>query len=290
MISIIITSFKEPGTIGTAIEAVLKNNIKEKIEVIVAAPDKETAAVVKKYKKVQYFKDPGKGKSFALNLLFKKVKGNILILTDGDVFVNTSLQKIVDAFKDPKVGCVSGRPVALNKKSSMFGYFSHLLLDAGAHSIRSDLNKQNKFLECSGYLFAFRNTIKAIPTDVAEDAHIPFMFWKQGFKVRYVPEVKVFVKYPNNLKDFIKQRIRTATSHQKLKKYNKDFPHVKGFWNELRLGTFRALAYPSTCKEFLWTLCLFPLRLYIWLAVFLQTKVFKNQYTDAWERVESTKN
>ena len=178
----------------------------------------------------------------------------------------------------------------LNKKNNMLGFWSHLLADAGAHKVRRDLDLNDQFLECSGYLFAFRNTIKSIPTDVAEDAHIPYLFWKQGYKIKYVPEAKVFVKYPNNLKDFIKQRVRTAKSHEKLKKYSKEFPHVKSFWNEIRLGTCKALIYPSNFKEFLWTLCLFPLRLYIWLVVFFQTKVFKKQYTDAWERVESTKN
>ena len=288
MISIIITAFKEPQTIGKAIEAVLKNKVKA--EIIVAAPDKETAAVVKKYKQVKYFKDPGKGKSYALNLLFKKAKGEILILTDGDVYINqTAIKTINNAFKDKKVGCVTGRPIATNNKNTMLGFWSHLLLDAGAHRIRNTLSKQNKFLECSGYLFAFRNKIKKIPTDVAEDAYIPYLLWKQGYKIKYLPEAKVFVKYPNNLKEFIKQRVRTAKSHETLKKYAKDFPRVKSFWNEVFLGIGKALAYPKNLKEFIWTLLLFPTRLYMWFIVFLQTKIFRKTYKDAWERIESTK-
>ena len=62
MISIIITSFKEPKT-GKAIESFLNQKIREKHEIIVSAPDIETQNIVKRYKQVKLFKDPGKGKS-----------------------------------------------------------------------------------------------------------------------------------------------------------------------------------------------------------------------------------
>ena len=42
MLSIIITSFHEPRTIGKAIESFINQDIREKYELIVAAPDKET--------------------------------------------------------------------------------------------------------------------------------------------------------------------------------------------------------------------------------------------------------
>ena len=94
MITIIITSFKEPQSVGKAIEAVLANKIKEKYELLVAAPDKETGAVIqsysRKHKQVKYFKDKGRGKANALNELFQRAKGDILILTDGDVFMSTN--------------------------------------------------------------------------------------------------------------------------------------------------------------------------------------------------------
>ena len=290
MISIIITSYKEPRTVGKAVEAVLASKFKEKREVIVAAPDAETAKVIKTYKQVAYFKDPGKGKSYALNQLFKKAKGDILVLTDGDVFFDTNtIAKLIAQFKDKKVGCVTGRPVATNKKTTMLGYFSHLLVDAGAHAIRGKLDKEGKFIEGSAYVLAMRNEVKHIPTDVAEDAIIPYLLWKKGYKVKYAPKAKVYVKFPETVKDFIKQKVRTAKAHSKLEQYAPDFPRVKGFWNEIKFGTVRALAYPRNIKEFFWTLFLFPLRLYIWIRVGIDTRVKQKEYTDAWDRVESTK-
>ncbi|MBI1972809.1 glycosyltransferase family 2 protein [Candidatus Woesearchaeota archaeon] len=294
MITIIITSFKEPHSVGKAIEAVLANTLKEKYELLVAAPDKETAQVIRsytrRYKQVIYFKDKGRGKANALNELFQRLKGDLLILTDGDVTVDThSLHPLINAFTDERVGCVTGRPVAINSRSTLLGYFSHLLVDAGAHRIRQDLDRRGAYLECSGYLFAFRNKIKKIPTDVAEDSIIPYLLWKQGYGVRYVPEAKVFVKYPANLKDFVKQRVRTAKSHETLWRYASDMPRVKTFSNELIFGLLRAFGYARSLKEFFWTFCLLFVRLYIWYRVFYEIHVHKIHYADNWERITSTK-
>ena len=295
MISIIINSFKESHLVGKAIESILNNKIKEKYELIVAAPDEETAEIIKKYarkyKQIKYFKDKGQGKVNALNQIFKITKGSILILTDGDVYVSdNAIEEILNEFRDKKVGCVSGHPVSTNDKNKMLGYFSHLLFDAGAHNIRKLRNKNNQFLECSGYLFAFRNNgiIKKLPTDVAEDSITPYYFWKQGYKIRYAENALVHVKNPTNLKDFINQRKRTIGSHAKLKKYAPDFPKVKSFCNEIKYGLIWALSYPTNLKEFIWTLLLFPIRLYTWF-VYYTEHMFNKEYKDKWERIGSTK-
>src|SRR3990167_5285514 len=128
MISIIVTAFKEEKTIGKCVESILSQNLKEKYEIIVACPDEETKKIALSYKGVKHFQDPGKGKSFALNLLFKKVKGDILIFTDGDVYLGkNAINEIIEKFQDPKVGFVGGRVVSQNEKTSMLGYWSHLL-------------------------------------------------------------------------------------------------------------------------------------------------------------------
>ena len=296
MISVIITSFNEAGIIGRAIEGILSNDFKQKYELIVAAPDTDTQKVVerysKKHKHIKYFKDQGRGKANALNELFKIVKGDVLVLTDGDVVVGRhALKPLLDMFAEKIVGCVSGRPVATNPKRMMLGYFSHLLLDAGAHRIRAEQDRKEGFIECSGYLFAFRNgLVKEIVTDVAEDTVIPYLIWKQGYRIRYAPSARVYVKYPMNLRDFIRQRKRaTAGSHAKLTKYYPDFPKVKTFWNEVRKGSLWALRYPRTFEELSWTFLLFFIRLYIWFSYYFEASVRKKEYGDAWERIESTK-
>jgi len=295
MISIIITSYKEPKTIGKAIESFINQKTKHKYELIAAAPDKETLEVIeeyaKKYKQVKLFKDPGKGKTFALNLILPKLKGEIIILTDGDVFVsNNSINELVEPFKDKKVGCVTGYPVSADDRKTMFGYWSHLLCYA-AHRLRLKRDKKDKFLECSGYIWAFRNNvIKKIPRETAEDTIVPCLFYLKGYKIKYVPESKAYVKFPTVFRDFVEQKKRTAKGHETLGRYVdvKKIPRMKTLKNEIFEST-ELLSFPQNMTEIIYTLLLVPLRLYIWMLTFFHLRVKKNFYVDAWKRIETTK-
>jgi len=296
MISIVITSYKEPETIGRAIEAFLNQKIKVEYEIIGVAPDKETSDVIKSYskkhKEVKYLKDPGKGKMYALHMVFEKVKGDILILTDGDVFVGeNSIEEILGTFKNKEVGCVGGHPVPVNSRKSMYGYWSHLLC-YGANLARIKRSKKGKYFTCSGYLFAFRNGIlKEFPRDVPEDAYIPFFFMKRGYKIKYLSDARVYVKYPENFKDWLEQKKRISKAYENLKKVTIDgeyVPKMKSFTKELLEGPGIALRYSKNLREFVWTFLLIFARLYMWGLTFLEMKKGK-KHTDGWKVVESTK-
>jgi len=293
-LSIIITAFKEPN-VDKAIDAIVKQNIPYEYELIVAAPDDATKHVVerfnKNYKQVRFFKDPGRGKSFALNLVMQKLFGDIIIMTDGDVCLGeNSIKELVRPFENPKIGVATGRVVSINERDNMLGYWSHMLCDAGAHSIRQELHDKAEFIECSAYLMALRaNIIGEFPLDVAEDAYIPYLFHKKGYRIAYAPNAHVLVKWPTNFKDWVKQKVRTAKAHETLDKYAPDFPRVKSFKNELLQGWHRALSYPQTTKELAWTFPLFVARLYVWANVIADTKLKNKHYQDAWDRVSSAR-
>jgi poly-beta-1,6-N-acetyl-D-glucosamine synthase len=295
MISIVITSFKEPDTIGKAIESIISQDINYDYELVVSAPDIETLKVAAKYKRknprIRLVRDRGKGKSYALNLIFSKLKGDVFILTDGDVYVsNGSINNIMKHFEDRKIGCVAGRPIPQEDKSNQYGYWANFLFDA-AHDLRSRLYKDGKFLECSGYLWAFRNNIiDDLPLDVAEDSVMPYFFWEKEYKIGYEEKAKVFVRNVDNWEDWIKQKTRTSKAHETLGKYvNLEIARkTKSFSNEIK-GLKYLFSYPNSLLEFYWTLKLIVSRLVMWAKVFYDTKVKGKQYTDAWERVDSTK-
>ncbi len=295
MISIVITSYKEPKTIGKAIRGFINQKIKEEYELIVSAPDKETLEVAKRYsnknKQIKIFQDPGKGKTYALNLLLPKLKGEIILLTDGDVYVSeNSVSKILEEFKDKTVGCITGHPISTNSRHNIFGYWSHLLCYA-AHKLRLKRNSKNQFLECSCYLWAFRNKIIGkIPKETAEDTIVPILFWKKGYTIRYLPDAKVYVKYPSNLCDFISQKERTSKAHETLSRYVniKNVSRMKSLKNEI-LGCYFLFPYAKNIKEIFWMFLLFPLRFYIWMLAFFHRYIRKNLKVDSWESVKSTK-
>ncbi len=293
-IFLVITAFKEKK-IGKAIEAALNQKTKYEYDIVVSAPDKETLDIArvyeKKYNRIKIFKDPGKGKSYALNLLFKKLDSDILILTDGDIWISSnSVEEIAKKFSDPEIGCVGGRPVPVEKKTNKYGYWANFLFDA-AHRIRKKASENYEFLECSAYLFAFRKKIiKQIPLDVAEDAIIPYYFWENGYRIGYAENAEVYLTNAHNWKDWIKQKIRTSKAHEKLSKYvnTSITPRVKTFWNEGR-GVLWAFRYLNNIKELIWTFELVFARLYMWIKVYIDTKFFGKEYGDSWERVESAR-
>ena len=290
MISIIITAYKEPKTITKALKIISKQ-ISKKDEIIVVCPDDETEKAAKKFK-IRVIKDKKIGKPAALNLAFRKARGDILILTDGDVYISdNAVKEILKSFKDKKVGVVSGRPISINTRNTMLGFWSHLLTDIGAHETRTLLREKNKFIVCSGYLMAIKNNlIKRIPENsLSDDAVISNLIYSKGYKTAYAPKAMVFVKYPTNIKDWLKQKRRSAGGYLQIKNLTNRKDEMRSFFRE-SLGIFRVLKYPKTIKKFYWTFILIFVRLYLWLVIFIDIKIQKKEFSKIWKRVESTKN
>ncbi|MCX7778806.1 MAG: glycosyltransferase [Patescibacteria group bacterium] len=229
MVSIVVTTYREKKTLTKSIRLIVDENI-ENYELIVVGPDRETEEIVQDfqitYPQIRYIKDKGRGKPAALNLAFKEAKGEILVLTDGDVFIEKgAIKKLLQHFKDKKIGAVSGYPISINSRNNLFGYWSHFLTTA-AHLLRQKKSKRGEYLVCSGYLYAFRNTIiEKIPEEtLVEDSIISQTIWQKGYKIIYEPEAKVYVKYPDNLSDWLKQKIRTTGGYiQKIQNYKLKF-------------------------------------------------------------------
>lgn len=298
MIYIIITSYKEPKATLRAIKAFLSQDIGQDFRIIVSDPFQETKDFLKqniKDKRVGFFLDPGEGKSYALNLLLSKLYSenteDIIILTDGDVFVSSnSVKEILKAFENKEIGCVTGKPVSVDSRGTKYGFWSHFLF-AGIDKVRKELSAEKKFFECSGYLFAIRNSVvKEFPLETSEDSIIPYLFWKKGYKIKYVSEAEVYVKNPSTWKDWINQKIRNIKGHENLSKIAPGMPRTKSLWNEVKYGWYFLFVYPKNIKEFFWTIQLFFARLYIYLKAFKDIRKQK-AYSDGWREteIESTK-
>lgn len=298
MINIIITSYKEPQVTLRAVQTFLAQDIKEKFKIIVVDPFPEVEQFLKKQIKsenFEFFLDPGEGKSYALNILFQENatqdKNDIFILTDGDVYVSkNAVSEMMEKFSDSTVGCVTGKPVSIDDKNTKYGYWSHFLF-AGIDRVRKKLSKEKKFFECSGYLFAIRNSvIFDFPLETSEDSIIPYLFWKKGYRIEYAENAEVYVKNPSNWKEWLTQKIRNIKGHENLNKIAPDMPRTKSFFNEIKHGWFFLFYYPKSLKEFFWTIELYFARLYLYIKAFSELRK-KKSYKDGWRetKIESTK-
>lgn len=290
-LSIIITARREKQTIRRAIEAFLSQMMSLKYELLVVSPDQGTLKMARQYGKDSHVKaveDADRGKPSALNQAFKLARGVIVILSDGDVFIEqNAIGELLELLKDEKVGIVSGRPVSLNSKNTILGYWSHLLTDV-ADKIRKERADRGKFIDCSGYLLALRRKLvdRVPPRALAEDALISQLVWQRGFLTAYAPEAKVFVKYPTHYRDWLRQKIRSAGGTQQV--FWKDVPKMRSFNQEVR-NIWRVFSYPKTAKEFFWTILLLLARIDLWLRILLRVKIQKESRRKLWVRVESTK-
>jgi cellulose synthase/poly-beta-1,6-N-acetylglucosamine synthase-like glycosyltransferase len=289
MIDIIITSYNEPQATLRAVNVFLSQKIKQDFRIIVVDPFPEVEKFLKKNiksKKFHFFLDPGEGKSYALNLLFQEYassnKEDLFIMTDGDVYVSdNTLQEIIEAFKDKEIGCITGKPVSLDSTNTKYGYWAQVAFK-GIDKVRKRLSAQRKFFECSGYLFAIRKgVILDFPMETSEDSIIPFLFWKKGYKIKYVEKAEVYVKNPDNWKDWLAQKVRNIKGHENLNKIAPDMPRTKSFFNEIKEGFLFTLTQPRSLKQAVWTVKLYFARLYLYLKAFKELKKQKT-YQDGW--------
>ena len=301
-LSVIITAFQEAATIGQAIEAFLAQ-LPEQAELIVVCPDPDTTVVVDSYAErttkassaVRHVADPQRGKPTAVNAGLEAAIGELVVLSDGDVLVDeNALDLLLAPFADPQVGAVSGHPISVNPRDTMMGFWSHLLTDA-IHRMRLKRDRQERFLLCSGYLFAFRRRlIERVPEDaLAEDAVISHRIAQQRCgsgpcRIRYAPEADVYVRYPTSYSDWLRQKVRSAGGYAQ-EYVRESSVRMRSAWLELITGARMALAYPRNPREFLWTVFLFAARLHLWLLVLIRVRLLKRPFDRLWTRVESTK-
>ena len=293
MVSVLLTSYREPNTVGRAIAALLPQ-LPPEGELLAIAPDEPTIAVIRAWMaqdaRVRHLQDAQQGKPSALNLGLAAARHEIVVLTDGDVEVQPgALAALLAPFGDPQVGAVSGRVVSVSPRGTLLGYWSHLLVDA-AHDARQRRAARGAFLLCTGYLFAYRRRlVPTVPTDaLAEDAVISHRIAEQGFRIAYAPQAVVHVKYPSTYRDWLLQKVRSAGGYAQ-PYITRSTVKMRSAWLEVRDGAWFALTYGRTPREHLWTLLLFAARLHLWLLVYWRVRVRRLPLTTLWQRVRSTK-
>lgn len=152
------------------------------------------------------------GKSSAINLFLAEASSPIMVVISGDVIPALgTIEKLVVAFTDPKVGATGGRPVPVNSEKTFMGFAVHLLWRL--HHRMAMISPK------LGEMIAFRKLMDSIPADSAVDeASIEAIVRSHGLNLRYIPDAIISNKGPLNLKDFIKQRRRIQNGHLWLQK------------------------------------------------------------------------
>jgi cellulose synthase/poly-beta-1,6-N-acetylglucosamine synthase-like glycosyltransferase len=312
-LTVIINSWDEPSTIGKAIKCIADptySGIPEDFELIQISPDDPTISAGQKVanelklgNKFIALMDPKKGKPFALNMALQKASGEIVIMTDGDVYFGpNTVSALLEPFENEKIGGVTGCEYSQDDKSTMLKYFGHLLAAAADNNRRSLTNPiENKsyriskenIVPMSGRCYATRNFHLEIPAEaLAEDGYMSAQIMLKGYKSAYQPAATAYAKYPLTLKDFIKQKSRSLGGFPQLERLGikTGSKSARKFTDELKYAFF-VLLYPRSLKEFWWSILLFPIRLWTWYKIKTEmSKMESRMGKVGWERVQSTKD
>jgi|GEM_PF-4344616 len=288
MITIGIVTWNEKNTLRDILERVINEDYHDDVKIIIVAGG-NSIPVAEEYslknKDIFHIKELQRaGKPSALNLILDMASGDYIIFIDGDVYLQKGFIKgLINKF-DNGVGIVTSQPVTMNSKNTMIGFWQHFLL-----SIAHEQRLKNEFKFASGSLFALRKgIIKSIRTDaLADDALISRIVFENGYKIVYNSDVKVGVKFPTKLKDWISQKRRCIVGHHQINMWKGKQKESRGFSGEAK-GIKKAFEYCSNLKEYIWMMTLIPFRALVWALSFWD--FFSNKsFFEIWKHVESAK-
>ena len=211
-----------------------------------------------------------------------------MIFTDGDVYISeNAIKELLSKLEDKNIGAVSGNPVSIDSKKNLLGFWAYVLTKV-ADEQRKEFVENNKQIFCSGYLFAIRKDLfPQLPKELlSEDGFISNNVYSSGSKISYSSESKVFVKYPDNFKDWIIQKKRSAGGYNQIKKITGN--QIRSFKTE-SLGAFRLFKYCKSVREYFYLILLFFARVYLWALIYRDINFKKKSQKEIWKRVESTK-
>lgn len=279
LVTVGIPAFREP-LIGRCLKSILAERVKK--EVIVITPDEATAVIARGFRGVKVVLEKSRrGKPAAVNEIISRARGDVIVLTDADMFVKKgSLSKLVSHFADKRVSVTCARPFNVNHVG-MFGFFGDMLYDI-IHKKRL-----SGFNHLSTNLCAFRRgVVRSIPNESLVDDYVIGLLAQKHGRFIYEPGAVVYAKFPSNASDFIKQRVRTFAGYMQVRDWFGD--SSRSFLNEAR-GASSVFSYIKSPKHLFWIAILVLLRVYAWLKAYITYKFLKRDLKTVWTAAESTK-
>jgi len=222
-VSIIVPVKDEEKVVGRLLEALLRLDYPpEKREIVVVEDGSVDKTVeicrecVRRYpgqiKLVR--KSRSYGKPSALNYGLKHIRGEIVAVFDADsVPKPDTLLKAVEHFEDPSVAAVQGRACSINADVNMLTKFISHEEAVRYETYMRGKDVLNLFVPLTGSCYFVRRGV-LLEVDgwdgasLSEDMEVALKLTKEGYRIRYAPEIRCWQEYPVNLAQLIKQRMR----------------------------------------------------------------------------------
>jgi len=238
-ITIGICAFNEERNIGPLLNVLLAQELPFPTETIVVsdgstdATDSIVQEIAKKNLGMRLVRHSNrKGKSEALNTLFRESRGEIVVTISGDMQIEVgSVRKMVDTIRGlPTVGMCWAKPIPIFPERGLVERIGHLAFRLHDRFYKK-LNLAGEVRHSTGELVVFRReAFTQLPADcVNDDEYLALQATRKGFKVHYVTEITAGASLPRTMLDYVKQRRRWVYGHFQTRRILGEYPSVMEF-------------------------------------------------------------
>lgn len=203
------------------VEAKVKNGFslnypKEKIHQlwVTDGSDDGTPDLLRKYEGVEvHHKDERGGKIGAMNRGMDFVKTDIVIFSDGNTMLGeNSIQEIVNLFKNPEIGCVSGEKRIRQKDSDVAAGAGEGIYWKYESTLKKWDFELYSVVGAAGELFAIRKDLyQEVERDtLLDDFIISLRIARDGYRIGYNPDAYAVESASEDVKEELKRKVRIS--------------------------------------------------------------------------------
>jgi cellulose synthase/poly-beta-1,6-N-acetylglucosamine synthase-like glycosyltransferase len=270
-VSILMSCFNEETVIAQKIESIIHSNYpQEKIQIIIGSDNSSDntnyiiASYSEKYSNI-IFKPfyIRQGKSNIINQLYDISTGEILILTDANVFFDkNTINEIVKPFQNPEIGLVDSNMINTGIKLEGISFQEKSYISREVIIKHREGLLWGTMMGPFGGCFAIRRKLYSpVPKNfLVDDFYICMKVLEMKYKAINNLEAKVFEDVSNNLSIEFKRKIRIATG---------DFQNLKRFI-KLLFPPWKGLAFSFLSHKVLrWITPIFMI--FAWISAFIMS-------------------
>jgi cellulose synthase/poly-beta-1,6-N-acetylglucosamine synthase-like glycosyltransferase/peptidoglycan/xylan/chitin deacetylase (PgdA/CDA1 family) len=217
-VSMVVPAYNEVVGIGAAVRSLVRSDYPD-FEVIVVDDGSEDGTSERVdalgLASVRLLRQPNRGKAAALNRGIAAARHDLIVTVDADtVFEDGTLRRLVQPFRDPGVGAVSGNTKIGNRRC-LLGRWQHVEYVIGFNLDR----RFYEVLECMptvpGAIGAFRRAALdrsggVSGATLAEDTDVTMGIGRAGWHVVYAHAARAWTEAPSTLAGLWRQRYRWA--------------------------------------------------------------------------------
>jgi biofilm PGA synthesis N-glycosyltransferase PgaC len=232
-ITIGICAYNEESNIGRLLHNILsKQQLIPESEVLVVCSGctDNTVKIVNEFEKKDeriklIIEKERKGKASAINHILSKAKGDVIIFISADTIpTKNCFPKLISKMEDKNIGVVCGKPVPINKPTSLIGKIVQILWTFHDR-VFVEAGKKDEIRHASEIFCIRRSIVNQIPVEIVnDDSYIALTAKKKDWKISYLPGAIVMMSGPKTIADYVKQRRRIIWGHHQVKKFTGKSP------------------------------------------------------------------